>query len=80
MKTDVESFCENIRQLRRKLGVSVEEMAQILEITIECLTALENGVLLREVDVGILFLIYDRYGIPYSKMFEENAVRYVQAL
>lgn len=60
--------------MREKLGVSMKEIAGILEITVEQLEAMERGVLLPEVDVGILYCIYDKFGIWPSQMFRENGI------
>lgn len=74
MKSDAEIFCENVKELRQRLGLPVEKMAEVLEITPQCLTVMEQGILLPEVDVGILFTIYDQFGIHPSLMFAEHAV------
>ena len=78
MKDDTVIFCSNLKSLRESLGLSQKEMAQRLEVSQPCLETMEGGILPPEVDVGILFLIYDQFGIPPSRMFEEHAKRSTQ--
>ena len=74
MKDDITIFCGNVKAMREKLEISMKEMAGVLEITVECLEAMERGVLLPEVDVGILYCIYDQFGIWPSQMFREDGI------
>lgn len=65
-------FCRNVRVLREKHGLSLGEMARILELTEELLMLLESGILMDEMDIRILEHIYHRFGIMPGALFAEE--------
>ncbi len=68
METESFIFCENIKRLRQKEGLTKEKMSRILEITIEELELIEKGILPSSISVDILFIVFDNYKISPGKM------------
>lgn len=69
MDYGIQIFCRNIRSIRLARNLSIPEMARILELREELLVLLESGVLTEEMDVTILFNIYEHFGIKPSQLF-----------
>ena len=63
-------FCRNVHNLRLRHGLSLLEMAGLLEITGAELAAIESGYVPRSVTVDVLFCIQRRFGIRPSQMVE----------
>ncbi|MBQ7355745.1 MAG: helix-turn-helix transcriptional regulator [Clostridia bacterium] len=74
-RDEIDAFCKNIKYLRIKNGVSKNEMANIMHISMYCLTKIEKGILPPSLDVAVLFRIHAYFGVPPARLFskiEEN--------
>lgn len=65
---EIAIFCENVRRLRTKHGLSKKEMARRLEIGVHSLSLLESGVLPKWLGCDIIYAIHDHFGITPNKM------------
>ncbi|MBQ5321300.1 MAG: helix-turn-helix transcriptional regulator [Oscillospiraceae bacterium] len=66
---EIRVFCENIRYLRKKNGLSEKEMAKKLGIGIKSLNSIESGYLPPRVTVDIIYAIYENFGILPKDIF-----------
>lgn len=71
IKDETKIFCENIKKLRKKNGLSQKEMAQKLDISVKSLSTLEKGAIPSRLSVSIVFKIYKIFGIKPAQMFAE---------
>lgn len=71
IKDETKIFCENIKKLRKKNGLSQKEMAQKLDISVKSLSTLEKGAIPSRLSVSIVFKIYKIFGIKSAQMFAE---------
>lgn len=63
----LKNFCRNVTALRSYHHLSEEAMAEILEISVECLRQVESGVVSSEVTTDALIHIYERFAISPTK-------------
>ncbi|MDO5154190.1 MAG: helix-turn-helix transcriptional regulator [Eubacteriales bacterium] len=63
------TLCENIRILRQRKGLSLEEMADQLGIGIDMLLLLESGILPEELEVDTLVRASRVFGIAINELF-----------
>lgn len=68
--TEVQIFCYNVKVLRERRGLSIEEMAQILKISVFSVWEMERGVLPDEVTIETIFFIQKHFGISAKSLFE----------
>ena len=66
---ELERFCENVRAIRRREGLSKTAMAKRLHIGVRTLTRLERGELPPRLDCCIIFAICDEFDISISDLF-----------
>lgn len=71
IKDETKIFCENIKKLRKKNGLSQKEMAQKLDISVMSLSTLEKGAVPSRLSVSIVIKIYKIFGIKPAQMFAE---------
>lgn len=71
IKDETKIFCENIKKLRKKNGLSQKEMAQKLDISVKSLSTLEKGAIPSRLSVSIVIKIYKIFGIKPAQMFAE---------
>ncbi len=64
-------FCKNVSHLRRKNNLSQREMANKLNIGVGTLRKLESGTIPKRASIEILWCIYEKFNIPFSKQFED---------
>ena len=69
--TEIFIFCENIRRLRVREGLSKEEMAKRLRIDENSLVLLEQGIVPNQLDCGVVFEIHRNFGILPKLLFSE---------
>ena len=71
MKNDeqIKVFCQNIKILREKSGLSKKEMAEILEIGTASLTKLEQGIMPPRMRVNIVYQLSQNFNIQPCKLF-----------
>lgn len=62
-------FCNNIKYLRIKNGISKTKMAKIMQISVYCLTKIEKGILPPSLDVAVLFCINAYFGVSSAQLF-----------
>lgn len=72
---EVEFFCKNLQNLRRKHNLSKKEMAKILDISIYSLTQLEKNILPPRLICSIFFKIQKNFGISPSNMLTRDFVK-----
>ena len=65
MKSDeqIATFCENVKMLRERSGLSKKEMAEIMGIGIKSLEKIENGVLPPRTGVDVLIRLSQKFDI-----------------
>lgn len=63
------NFCRNLRELRKRLEMSEEEMAKRIGISAGNLQKIEQGTVPPRVTAKTLFLIQTRFGISPSSLF-----------
>lgn len=66
---EIRTFCENIRYLRKKNGLSKKEMAKKLSIGIKSLNSIGSGIIPKRVTVDIIYAIYENFGILPKDIF-----------
>lgn len=62
-------FCGNIRDLRRRQGLSQEEMAKLLEIDVSTLQSLEEGTIPAQLSGDIVFRISEVFHLKPESLF-----------
>jgi len=67
----LERFCRNVRAVRLHHGLSISQMAEILELTDHLLVLLESGVVTEEMDIRILEQIFIHFGILPNQLLTE---------
>ena len=69
---DMEIFMQNVAWLRKRFGLSKQQMAKYLQIGVGSLTKLEQGILPPRLDVEILFTIQVLFGVPISVLLGQR--------
>lgn len=71
MTTDeqISVFCNNVKFLRKKHGLSKKEMAKRLHIGVRMLSKLESGIVSDRLGADILVWIHMEFGILPSQQF-----------
>ncbi|MBP3495258.1 MAG: helix-turn-helix transcriptional regulator [Clostridia bacterium] len=64
----INSFCNNIRVLRKREGLSKKKMAKIMGIGIKSLSLIEDNILPRRLRCGVLIKIHNYFGILPSEI------------
>ena len=67
--TELDIFCRNFRYLREISGLSLEEMAKCVGISVYSVKTIERGRVPRTLRSKTLMIIYVNFGIPPSDMF-----------
>ena len=70
--TEVYTFCENVKRLRKNLRLSKNAMSSILGICVASLNKIENGSLPPRLSCEVLFRIQSAFGIPVYVLFSKN--------
>lgn len=65
-------FCDNIRSLRDKQGLSQEKMAELLEIDVSALQSLEAGTIPTQLSGDIVFRISEVFHLEPGSLFSEG--------
>lgn len=65
----IHHFFDNIRYLRRKYGLTPEEMAALLRIDVRTLLLLEKGILSDPLDISFLERVSQEFHIPFVDLF-----------
>ena len=65
-------FLWNVAWLRKQHGLSKKMMAQLLGISVRSLNLIESGVVPKRLDVSVLLMIRDRFGIQPKDLFEQR--------
>lgn len=68
IETEIFIFCENVKRLRAKEGLSKREISEILGISIRSLTMLEKGILPKNLCCDVLLVICNYFQLE-PKMF-----------
>lgn len=75
MAIETRIFCENLKKLRAKEGLSKKKMAEKLKISLYSLTLLEKGKIPPRLDIQILFTIAKLYRRDCAEIFKEDFVK-----
>ena len=75
MSNELRIFCNNLKNLRKTEGLSINKMAKKLNISTYCLSKIENGIIPPRLDISIVVKISKLYEIEPSKLFEESLVK-----
>lgn len=70
--TEVYTFCENVKRLRKNLNLSKKTMSSMLGICVASLNKIENGSLPPRLSCEVLFRIQSAFGIPVYVLFSKN--------
>lgn len=65
----IHNLFENVRYLRKKFGMTQEEMAVLLKIDVKTLRLLENGILSDSLGLSFLETICCEFQIPFVDLF-----------
>lgn len=71
-KTTLSFFCRNLHVLRLRHGLSLMEMAALLQLPPAELAAIESGTVPRSVTVDVLFHILTHFGIRPGQMLSDD--------
>lgn len=69
MKTESEIFCANIKELRKKKGLSQKQMAKIMGISTITLSWLEKGHIPKDIEVEVIFNLSEFYHCESKDLF-----------
>ncbi len=67
--TELDIFCRNFRYLREISGLSLEEMAKCVGISVYSVKTTEQGRVPRTVNIETLLAIFVSFGVTTSDMF-----------
>ncbi len=65
-------FCENVKRLRQREGLSKKEMAKKLGIGVKSLTLIESGIVSKRLGANVLLNILNNFNIYPSDMFSRR--------
>ena len=71
IKEQIKIFCTNLKSLRKRNGLTYDEMAKILKISPENLEMVENGIFPDDVPFDIVFYIQRHFGVSVQMIFKE---------
>lgn len=69
MQNNAELFCENIKKLRKKKGLSQKQMAKIMGISTITLSWLERGHVPQDMDVEVILNLSEFYHCESKDLF-----------
>lgn len=69
IKRQEQNFIHNVTLLRKHYGLSQQEMADLLETSVEVLGKLENGECSDQLSMGVIFTVHDVFGIHPILLF-----------
>lgn len=64
----ITAFCNNVKRIRLELGLSKEEMAERLNISVKSLSIIESGSIPKRLSVQIIYTICDEFKITTSEV------------
>ena len=67
--TELDVFCRNFRYLREISGLSLEEMAKCVGISVYSVKRIEQVIVPRTVKMGTLLAMFVSFGVSPSEMF-----------
>lgn len=67
--TEISIFCNNVKVLRERNGLSSEKMAEICGITLSSLMLIERGVLPSDLTIDIAIRLYRYFKISPENLF-----------
>lgn len=66
---EMERFCENVRAIRRREGLSKTAMAKRLHISTQSLTRIENGEIPPRLDCFVILMLCREFGEAAYDLF-----------
>ena len=69
VSTDIQSFCNNVKSIRKKYSLSEKSMAMLMGICEEDLLEIESGRLPDGVTVQTLFRLHNVFNMPMDSFF-----------
>lgn len=69
-----QNFCSNVINTRKRHQLHHHEMARLMGITIAMLKSIEAGYLPRNVNMRILFRLYDGFGVSPDRWLQPDCV------
>ncbi len=69
---NLRNFCDNVRFLREREGLTKLEMARKLQVSIRTVTMLERGIVPRRLSSTTVFNIYYEFGISPDDIFKKR--------
>ena len=69
VQKEIEVFCQNVKLLRERNGLSEKEMAKILEIGAASLTKIEQGIIPYRVSASIVIKLAQHFSIEPHRLF-----------
>ena len=70
----VTNFCKNIKGLREKCGLSVEDMAKLCNVSVSTLHKAESGELSPRSALVIVAGLHDALGVSPSQLISEDCL------
>lgn len=65
---NITAFCNNVKRIRLELGLSKEEMAERLNISVRSLSIIESGSIPKRLSVQIIYTICDEFEVTTSEV------------
>ena len=69
MNDELKVFCENVKILRKRYGLTQKEMAEICNVGVRSIAMLEKGILPTRLSTSILFRMRDYFKIDMKDLF-----------
>jgi len=69
IQREIDAFCQNVKMLRERHGLSKKEMAEILGIGAASLTKIEQGIIPDRASVSIVIKLSQHFHIEPHKLF-----------
>ena len=72
MQHELKNFCYNIKLLRKKFSFDSLKMSEILNISLDELRSIENGIIPDTVSCEVVFKIWDYFSVPPKSLFHSR--------
>ena len=71
-KREIETFCKNIRALRRHHSLTQREMAEILDVSVGAVRSLEGGIIPPRMKIDVLIRASRFFKLEINALLEEK--------
>jgi len=74
MNDELKVFCENVKILRKRYGLTQKEMAEICNVGVRSIAMLEKGILPERLSASILFRLSYYFKIAMKDLFKPISI------